>query len=556
VVATLVKLKTRLTINGAKRSTARLIVWILALVYVLALCVMLDMSALVVGMGQAVGYESLTGSACVLIGSAIVLCWAILPSLFFGADQTLDPRRFELFPLSGRDLAPGLVLASFIGTPGLATVLIGVAGLAFLFISQPLLFVIQLAAGVLGCICAMLACRVVITAMSGLLSSRRGKELSAVISTSLVLVLGVGGGLGLNEIMTQVGDNAAKAGPFVEGISGVLAWTPLGAPWALGWDAAAGNWPLLAAHLLLSLAYIAVLGALYAKLLDRALVTPVLADSGEVVKSDAIARAESHHGQGAWTPVWAVAARCRRYWIKDPRYSPMLLMPVLLPVLFVVLSKFSFSAEPVSAEDVFFEFTIGPSWPIIGYGLAALMMGYAISADIAMDSTAWWQHLASGQRGWVDPAGRIWAEFPFGMIYYTALGVALPLILGTPGQIGQYLAVGWVCYLVPLGVSSVSMGLVIYPIALPGESATTMKTQQMGTQMLAQLGNMLVVMIAASPVLIAAVFVPAQWMWPLAVIALVWGAGMMCLGVAVGGKIIDARGPEILSILKKNDSRE
>ena len=47
----------------------------------------------------------------------LVLGWLLLPLVFFGVDETLDPARFALLPLPRRTLVTGLFAAALIGLP-------------------------------------------------------------------------------------------------------------------------------------------------------------------------------------------------------------------------------------------------------------------------------------------------------------------------------------------------------------------------------------------------------------------------------------------------------
>ena len=61
-------------------------------------------------------------------GGVLVLGWLLLPLVFFGVDETLDPARFALLPLPRRTLVTGLFAAALISVPVFA-VLVAVAGL-------------------------------------------------------------------------------------------------------------------------------------------------------------------------------------------------------------------------------------------------------------------------------------------------------------------------------------------------------------------------------------------------------------------------------------------
>ncbi|RQX35990.1 ABC transporter permease, partial [Micromonospora chalcea] len=56
-------------------------------------------------------------------GGLLTLGWLLLPLVFFGVDETLDPARFALLPLSRRTLVTGLLAAALVSVPALATAL-------------------------------------------------------------------------------------------------------------------------------------------------------------------------------------------------------------------------------------------------------------------------------------------------------------------------------------------------------------------------------------------------------------------------------------------------
>jgi ABC-2 type transport system permease protein len=69
-------------------------------------------------------------TASVLLASQLV-AWMLTPLIAFGVDETVDPRRFALLPLSRRDMLRGLTVSALIGwLPAVNTiVLLGVAGM-------------------------------------------------------------------------------------------------------------------------------------------------------------------------------------------------------------------------------------------------------------------------------------------------------------------------------------------------------------------------------------------------------------------------------------------
>jgi ABC-2 type transport system permease protein len=113
-----------------------------------------------------------------------------------------------------------------------------------------------------------------------------------------------------------------------------------------------------------------------------------------------------------------------------------------------------------------------------------------------------------------------------------------------------------VLYGAGLGVSSIASALIIYPVALPGESPLKMKTGMMGSQMLSQLGSMMIAGLFATPVCLWGLSVRGGQAWLMCAAGFAWGFALIIGGVILGGIIMDARGPSILSSLIKNDSKE
>jgi len=554
MVATLLSLKFRLTVAELKRSVARLVLWILLGLYALSI-----VGGLLVALGFAstavAGHEGLVNSLTVVTGSVLVVGWTFLPLVFFGSDQTLDPARFVQFPVTGKTLAPGLVLAGIMGLPGFFTALVCV-GLALPWLDTPGVLLIGVAGGILGFLATQVGCRLATTLLSGTLSSRKGRDLTGVIGLIVVLVLS----MGLYAI-SLIGDFiSAQPGRWEQVLSvsktlgTVLAMTPLGAPWALVGDAGQGHWGMLAIHSVLALAYLGLGLWAYAVVLDKALLaTTRVAVTRTVAKGDAIAKAANWRwARGRLVPVAAITARALRYWRKDPRYLGTIPAILVMPILFTIMGR-TLPMMGASEEEAV------PAWLItaivaFGLGFTALLTGYSLSTDVAFDSTAWWIHLASGVRGWQDRLGRVIGEAVWAIPLLVVIGIVVPVIMHAADRIVPVLAAMMSLYLSGLGVSSVFSALIIYPVALPGESPLKMKTGMMGSQMLSQFGCLLASGIVGVPVCVWAIFATGWQAWVALLAAVVWGAGILAIGIILGGRIMDSRGPAILQTLKKNDS--
>ena len=556
MVTTLLSLKLHLTIADLKRSTVRLVIWIILAVNILFLLV-LALIGLTASSLAVVGNEAQTGWITVLSGSVLVLGWALIPLVFFGFDQTLDPARFTQFPLTGRQLAPGLVLAGVLGLPGLVTAVLCL-GSSLPWIRTPLVALVGLVGGVLGFLMTQACSRMITTAFSGSLSTRKARDMTGLIGLILVLVLSMSGyALSLViSLFTTSSLSLADTWSMIGGVSSVLSWTPLGSPWAMASDAGQGHWLMLVAHLGVTCIYLGLALWAYSAILDKALVTPAKTQSTSVLVKDFIARvAGIRWVKGTLVPVAAIAARCLRYWRRDPRYLGQIVGMLMMPVIFTVIAL-GFQAIPTNGpEDQILAYLFNG---MIGFGLGfmALLAGYTISADIAYDSTAWWIHLATGVKGWQDRLGRLIAQAVISTPLVIIAAVAVPWIIGKPDIFPGALTAMLCLYLLSLGVSSIFSALIIYPVALPGESPLTIKTGMMGLQTLSQMGCLGIATILSLPICIWVLFASGGQVWAALAVAIIWGGSAVIAGVVVGGRIMDARGPSILASLRKNDSRE
>ncbi|MDR3202555.1 MAG: hypothetical protein LBT54_05425, partial [Bifidobacteriaceae bacterium] len=379
MVATLLTLKLRLVTASLRRSTAALVMFILGSLYALMIAgvAALGLAAAGIGLRDNTGYGR---SITVILGAVIVLIWMVGPIVFFGSDQTLDPRRFAVFPVRGPRLAPGLVLAGGLGVPGLLTAILALST-ALVWLGRPAAILPAVAGGALGAVTALALSRAATTALSGGLSSRRGRDRSSLASVVLIL----GAALLANVFPRYLDADGFDAGALAAGaarVAGFLEWTPLGAPWALGADAADGAWGLLAAHLALACAYAGAAVWGFGRMLDAALVSPARPDRTGAKRSrgNAIDRAAARPwARPRLGPTLAVMARCQKYWHADPRYL------ATLPAFLIAPIAIGFAVFTSTESDA------GAGLPqtlrlvVIAAAVLflAVLAGYSLSADVA-----------------------------------------------------------------------------------------------------------------------------------------------------------------------------
>ncbi|GAB3854642.1 hypothetical protein GCM10029963_47990 [Micromonospora andamanensis] len=153
-------------------------------------------------------------------GGLTVLGWLLLPLVFFGVDETLDPARFALLPLSRRTLVTGLFAAALVSVPAIA-VLLALSGLvvtAAVFGGWSAALV-----SAVGVVCGLLLCvagaRAVTSAFASMLRSRRVRDLAAVLLAVVAALLGPLQIAGLAAIQDTNWDR-------LSGLATVIGWTP------------------------------------------------------------------------------------------------------------------------------------------------------------------------------------------------------------------------------------------------------------------------------------------------------------------------------------------
>lgn len=530
MVAKLVALKWALFKNGLKRSKWQVVGIIFGALYALSV-VSVAITAMVAA-GRT--YPDVVPTGWILLGSALVLGWIIVPVFVTGVDLTLDPARFATFGIPMSKLVPGLVLASFVGIPGIAMLLV-------CFIGQPVAYaqlspaaaLISPIAALLGVLTCVVASRLATTAAAQLMNSRRFKDVSQII-LFLPLVL-------LGPIIAGIAAAATSNPAFLVDLAKMLAWTPLGAPWAIPAAIAAGNPGQAALVGIIAVVILLAMAWLWSRMLSHAMENPPVS---AVTKRAA--------GKLGWfarfpaTPTGAIAARATTYWFRDPRYSISLFM---LPVFAILLWFWGSGAGRGEALP-----GIGLYW-LLG-AIVAYFVGYGIIADISYDNTAFALHVSTGVSGRADRAGRALGAVTIGLPLMILAWFVPPLITGDWSKIvlSMGLSVGLLC--VALGVSSVVSALYTYNTPLPGDSPFKTPPGTAARAAITQLGSVLAVGILGMPLfvpmVIALVSGQMMWQWIVLAVGLVWGAAVVFFGIRLGGKTYDQRAPELLASVALN----
>ncbi|AYY12803.1 hypothetical protein EF847_08835 [Actinobacteria bacterium YIM 96077] len=472
----------------------------------------------------------------VIGGSLIVVGWLLLPVLIFGVDESIDPHKFALLPIPRNRLLVGMLAAGFAGLPAAATLVISVSTV-IPWSRHALAALVAFLGAILLTMLCVVASRMITTALSEVLRSRRIRDLLSVsgllVAGSLVLLQ-----LGLPS-MAQLATRE-----FTEQLAGVLAWTPLAAAWAAPYDVVTGAPALGFARLAIVAATIAVLILLWGYALRRSL------ERGAAMPGNRIRSRPSHttrmeSSTNTLAPWWArrflpstvtgaVAARVLRLWWRDPRQRVSLL---IIPIVLVALV-----AGPSIAglhDDV-----LVLAAPGIGTLLGLMMLNHT-----AYDGTALWMHLAASLPGRTDRAGRalgtaVWAVpvVSIGAMFVCLL-VDRPVLL--PATVGS--SVGTV--FVGLAFASITSVVIAFPAAPAGANPFVSPSGGNVVVVLQQFLGGLVVGLLSLPIYLSLGF--ALWWqpdlgWLILAGAPAYGLVLLRLGNRIGGRYLDEHGPELL----------
>ena len=522
MVALLVGLKLTLLRNGLRRSVWRVVGLVLGAAYGLGV-----VAATLAGL-VALRWTSteVTAQVTVVAFAALTVGWLLLSLLVFGVDETVDPARFALLPVRARELVPGLLAAALVGVPGVATVLVAL-GLVVTWARTPLLTVAALVAAVLGTLTCVLLSRTATSAFAAFLSSRRFRDLAAV----LLAVVSAGLAIGINLLTRGVVDDLAALTSLLRRVATAAAWSPFGWAWALPGDVSRGAWAAAALHLVLAVGLVVVLWAGWTAVLARRLVEPGTAASGSGTVSGGT-RVERLFPA---TPAGAVAVRSLRYWRRDARHVATLASLLVAPL--VLLATLAVNPDVDRTLVVYVP------------AVLAVFVGTSVATDLSFDGSALWLHLSTGLAGADDRRGRVLAALAVFVPVLVVMHLVTAAVTGAWSSLPAALGLSAALALGGMGAGAWAGALWQWPGPVPGESPF----QRGSSGGLPALASASVVMLATGllglPAL-ALVLVGELWRawvgWLALPVGLAIGLVALRVGLVRGGRLLDRRWPEAL----------
>ncbi len=519
-----VRLKLRMIAGGLRGKAGRIVAFCLSLLFGVWFA---GTGFLLFSISGAVDRPDVGLTVAALGGGTVVLGWLLLPLLFFGVDETLDPARFALLPLPRRTLALGMLAGACVGVPGLATA-VAFAGAVVAGGARAGLggAVVALAGGLLSLLLCVVLSRAVTSAFAGLLRSRRVRDL-----TALLLAL-VGASVGPLQLLANSYAVHPSLGPALRAAR-VLGWTPFAAGFVAPYDLVHGQ-PLLAL-VRLAIVALSVLGLLWwwSVTIESAMVgTEASGSAGRGPVRGAVGalvpallrrlRADAYLG---------ILARELRYWSRDPRRRSGLISVTVsgavVPLAFQLTSGRHASPLPYAA------------------GLAAMLGAVLLANQFGFDGTAYAMHMLAGVRGRTELRARSSALALIFVPLIVAIVVAIGLFTHAGHLVVPALGVVAGTFGSAMAVSSVLSIPGAYPLPESRNAFAVNAGSGSAKGLLAFVG-MIASVALASPVLLAAALLPPGLGALVLPLGVAWGVAAALLGTYIGGDLLERRGPELL----------
>lgn len=460
-------------------------------------------------------------------GSALVLGWVVLPLVFFGVDESLDPARFALFPLRRRTLIAGLFTAALVGLPALAT-LVATAGTVSTAaqLGGGGAALVQFAGIVAGLLLCVAVSRSVTSAFATGLRSRRSRDL-AVVLLAVVAAL-----LGPLQLAVLAGLERADWEAFGT-VARIAGWTPLGAPYSIGLDVAAGRAWAVPVKLLIVGAAIAGLLWWWSATLERAMLGAAASGrGGEAAETGSpVDRLVGRLLFGRRLPATrfgALVGREVRYWLRETRRRAAL-------ITFTVVGLFL----PVSVS------MSGGSPGLMG-GFVGALAAVALANQFGYEGSAYAANMTAGVPGRTEIHSRAAAHALFTVPLLMVVAIVVALVSGRPEGLAAQFGGLVAAYGVGLGV--VLPVSVIAAYALPETTSPFALSSGGGAAKgLLTLGAMLATVVVSVPLQVVAFFLGDVWLWLGLPAGIAYGCAAYLIGSGVAGDLLDRRMPELLA---------
>lgn len=552
-IRALLWLRVMLTLHGFSASPAQLIGFIISLLVLLPL-------SLGGAYGVALGFQLLSPAWRVqlLFGvlGALYIAWAALPLLQYALNEGLDITKLQAYPLSRVEQMLSLVLATLFD-PSTLVLLALYSAIAMSWHASVIAAIITVVALVVAYAHTVALSQLTLSALVGMLRSRRYRDLSIVVVAVAVSLCSIG-----SQVVFHSFGGVSLAGVAGLRLDTYLRWIPPGMAARAIQRASAGDIPHALAWLAALVILFPLLLALWARLIEHNLVTTEGAAGARrgrahhttrVVAGGATPVAGTMHrpARGGLLPgpARAIAAKEVRYMWRDPQIKAAILSSmvyvlfIILPQLYAPGRQVAGGARPLGGIEIF----IAP--------LPALLITLSLARNaLGMERQGLQQLLLFPVR----PVDIFWGKnLAVGTL---AFAVQVALTCGTAALTGSWggdvwltLAVGLAAILVMLGCGNVSSVLAPFRMRQMRTGSGTVSGQSGCLQALLGLLVLASTWALLMPV-VAAVGIPLLlghqvWLSISVPLALLYGVGLHQLATRLIAPRVLARAPELLHVI-------
>ncbi|MFN2590167.1 MAG: hypothetical protein ABR518_05310 [Actinomycetota bacterium] len=533
MVGIFLRLKIRLIRNGFRAHGFRIVFFILGAVFAAEFAVG-GFAVLATSSGDPTARVALpvTGFTALFVG------WLLIPAFGFGLDETLDPTRLTLLPLSRRQLMAGLFTASATGL-GPAATLLALCGALVGYASFGPGTPIVAAAIALEFGCCVAGSRAVTAALSSLLRRRRVRDLWGIALFLFALLFN-----GLFQGVRFLGRTLTPDDLLQ--ISRVMRWTPPGMLGQAIVDADGGRFGIALAGLLPPLVFVGDLGVWWATTLEglttRAEPVSAPRETERVGKAKRalpggglFPRAARFLPRNRWG---AVAAKDLRYLSREP----MLRAQRLTTFLFAIGAVVAVALVPAVRHP---PTTLASSLLLWWFGLGAM-------SQFAQDRGAYWMNVAATGEPEDDLVGKNVVLGLMILPVFLIVAVATAALTGGWRYLPVAIATGLGSFGIALGVGNVVSVRFAQPMPETMTNLWAHTTGQgartVGLMMIVFFGSQLLV----APIAVLVLLGLTSWS-PLLIVAipvsLAYGATMYVLGRKIAAEWLRHRQTQLLEAL-------
>jgi ABC-2 type transport system permease protein len=460
---------------------------------------------------------------------AFFLIWVALPVVIFPIDEHLDPAQFAMSPISGPQLITGLAVASLV-SPSIVMPAVALGVNVYEWRTAALAAVV---ASLLFLAMLVISGQLFTTAISALLRTRRGRDMSVFIVAGIGLTVFSAQAI----VRTKVGDLGLERAVLANPITDWALIAPPVAAQRVVIEAAAGRPFAAIGFVLVSVLWILILALAWQRLLRWSLTTPEQSAGPRRANRSADGLA----GRAGWGPTIIIARKELRFYMRDPRqrlvwtgaaifvglalasilvgtgtlagYQTQGWLPMLAPVLVlfvglpIALNLFGWERN---AASFLFVLPIRPRRMLLGKNLAAAL---ALTAETAV------------------------------------MAIAMAALSGSWGALRLVPILGFCAICCQLAVGNLVS--VITPLRLPREGtdvfaqATEQGCLAIGAQLVSFMTIGLLLVPPASVATLVVGYGQVVPAWVLVLFAPAWGLALYGISMWLSGKVLERRLPEV-----------